>query len=367
MFVGRGRITQFNEKEFAAGKPHFVEVECDLWPDITYNGDKGYKGLSVTVSKPNVDKDKFEQVKNSIRGRYKIMTPMPSDYTASAGDVCTVNMKGFERLANGSKGATLPAIAAGDNVDVTLEKGKFMDGLIEGLMGCKQGDVKEVAVTFPVRPSGPGAALSGKEAIFELSVLQVKQSALPEWNEELASRVREGLTIAEMEKEIREAIEGEGQSSSENLRNEALATALIDIVQVSKLPDSLMEETTQQRFQSMLMDFKEQGSTTEQLEEMSSPENYEKYKKISRPNAEKAVKLGMAFRDIAEKEKIVVNANEIQEQWDMIVVQAKQKGDKLPDERRARDEIENQILRKKVFDFIASHAKIEWKDVEASQ
>ena len=96
----------------------------------------------------------------------------------------------------------------------------------------------------------------------------------------------------------------------------------------------------------------------------STPENYEKYKVVSKKNAEKAVKLGMAFRDISEKEKIAVLPAEIQEQWDMIAVQAKQKGEKVPDERRAKDEIENQLLRKKVFDLIAANAKIEWKEAD---
>jgi hypothetical protein len=46
----------------------------------------------------------------------------------------------------------------------------------------------------------------------------------------------------------------------------------------------------------MLMDFKEQGSSDEQIEEMTTEENFKKYKEISRPNVEKIVKLGMAFR-----------------------------------------------------------------------
>ena len=43
---------------------------------------------------------------------------------------------------------------------------------------------------------------------------------------------------------------------------------------------------------------KQQGSTQEQLAEMTTPEKYNKYKEISRPNVNKIVTLGMAFRDI---------------------------------------------------------------------
>jgi hypothetical protein len=39
------------------------------------------------------------------------------------------------------------------------------------------------------------------------------------------------------------------------------------------------------------------SSTDEQLQEMTSPANHNRYKEISRPNVNKIVKLGMAFRD----------------------------------------------------------------------
>jgi FKBP-type peptidyl-prolyl cis-trans isomerase (trigger factor) len=54
---------------------------------------------------------------------------------------------------------------------------------------------------------------------------------------------------------------------------------------------------------------------------MATPEKYNKYKEISRPNAEKIVKLGLAFRDISEKEKISVTESEIREQLDLLSAQ----------------------------------------------
>lgn len=362
-FVGRGRITAFNAESFVAGKPHVISVECDLWPDITYgdiSGGGGYKGLKLTVPKGTFDKEKFESVKKSILERYKVLEPTPVGYAAQLGDVVTANMAGYEKNLDGSKGAALPAIAKGDNVDISLEAGKFMEGLIEGVVGAITGDVREISVKFPPRPTGPGAALSGKEALFEVSVLAIKTKAFPQWDEALAGRIRDGLTLAELESEVREAVDGEAVKSVESLRNDEIAKALLEKVVFNRIPETLIEENTQVRFENMLMEFQESGSTREQLQEMSTPEKYGKYKEISRPNVEKIVKLGLTFRDIAEKEKIVVTEKEITEQLDLINAQSKQKGEEPPDERRARDEIENTLLRKKVFDFLASHAEITW-------
>ena len=176
--------------------------------------------------------------------------------------------------------------------------------------------------------------------------------------------------------QVLKAVAGDQQSTLETQRNDALATALLSITSVAPaLPESLIEEQTQARFQNMLMDFKEQGSTAEQLQEMSSLEKYTKYAEISRPNVEKIVTLGLIFRDISEKENLAVTPEEIQQQLDILLAQANQKkkqqqspsdqsgegegqGEGEVDIPRAKEEIENALLRRKVFDFIASHAHI---------
>ena len=84
------------------------------------------------------------------------------------------------------------------------------------------------------------------------------------------------------------------------------------------------------------------------------------FQEISRPNVEKVVKLGLMFREIAEKENISVSEAEIQEQLDLINAQARQKGGDLPDADRAREEIENTLLRLKVFDCLAKLSKLEY-------
>jgi len=40
-----------------------IDVECDLWPSIVYGGERGYKGLRVTVVKDLMDSEKMEKVR----------------------------------------------------------------------------------------------------------------------------------------------------------------------------------------------------------------------------------------------------------------------------------------------------------------
>lgn len=47
--------------------------------------------------------------------------------------------------------------------------------------------------------------------------------------------------------------------------------------------------------------------------------------------------------------------------------QARQKGEQPPDANRASEEIENVLLRKKVFDFLAGTATITWIDAPVAE
>jgi FKBP-type peptidyl-prolyl cis-trans isomerase (trigger factor) len=58
---------------------------------------------------------------------------------------------------------------------------------------------------------------------------------------------------------------------------------------------------------------------------MATPEKYQRFKEISKGSIEKAVKLGIIFNDITEKEKISVTQKEIQDQLDILIAQTKQR------------------------------------------
>ena len=50
----------------------------------------------------------------------------------------------------------------------------------------------------------------------------------------------------------------------------------------------------------------------------------------------------------------------------LFITQSKQKGEQPPDVARASEEIENVLLRKKVFDLLASTATVTWIDAPAA-
>ena len=108
---------------------------------------------------------------------------------AVEGNEVLVDMIGFLANPDGTLGAPLPAVAGGENVNVPLAPGKFMPGLVEGLVGAKEGDERQITVTFPPRSSVP--QLAGKEAIFKVQCKLVQKRVLAEVpTEEFANTMR---------------------------------------------------------------------------------------------------------------------------------------------------------------------------------
>jgi trigger factor len=156
--IGQPTLTVSAEElaeSFKPGEELELGVKCDVWPDIewksTDDGSKPYIGLSAKYKRRPFNQEKMDQALNDLRDRYAVLEPIddPSK-TLDWGDACVVNMEGFMANADGSKGEPLPNAASGDNVEVVLGQGRYMEGLVEGLIGAKVGDTTTVTVSFPV-------------------------------------------------------------------------------------------------------------------------------------------------------------------------------------------------------------------------
>ena len=75
----------------------------------------------------------------------------------------------------------------GEKVDIVLGSDTFIPGFEKQLIGAKSGDNVEVKVTFPEDYNAKD--LAGKEAVFDVTVLEVKAPEKVEIDDELAKKV----------------------------------------------------------------------------------------------------------------------------------------------------------------------------------
>lgn len=141
-------------KQFVPGQPIDLLVKCDVWPEIHWktiaSQEKPYLGLEGTYKRKPFNQEKFDRALNDLLERYATLQPAAEGSALAMGDACRVNMVGYMANDDGTKGEPLPNAASGDDVEVILGPGRYMAGLVEGLVGAKVGDERMVTVTFPV-------------------------------------------------------------------------------------------------------------------------------------------------------------------------------------------------------------------------
>ena len=400
---------------FTPGEELEVTVKCDVWPEIKWKEvegqEKPYLGLKGKYKRKPFNQERFDAALRDLTERYVKLEPYEDESKAlEQGDACKVDMVGYMATPDGEKGEKLPEAASGDNVEVVLGPGRYMEGLVEGLEGGKVGETKTVNVRFPAvsssvhlylvfvliclldfeaylmhsllcllqkLPHSPHHAkqkalknkdLAGKDAIFDVSILSASKRILPEITDEFANEVRPGLTAESLKDELRKAVDSQDAQEYMGVRNEALGKALSEIMDVD-VPDTLVTNQAREKYAMMMTDMRNSGMADEEIKKLISPENFVKYKDIEKPDIVKDFKVSMAVDEIARLENIQVPAYQIEEQIQSLKDQATKEGtatDDMDDEQMRR-KVESTLERRMVYDFLAEAADLEVEYIEEEE
>jgi len=343
---------------FVPGEPLEMVVACDVWPDIQWKQDtdneKPYFGLEGTYKRLPFDQPRYDQALNDLAERYAVTTPADEGKVLAMGDACIVNMDGYMAAEDGvSKGEPLPNAASGDSVEVVLGPGRYMEGLVEGLVGAKVGETKTVFVTFPTGLRDK--ALAGKKAVFDVTVNEAQVRTVPPIDDELADKIRPGLDAEGVKAELRKAVDEQDAEKYTDKRNAALSASLADRMDVA-VPDTLVTNQAREKYAQMMADFRGQGMDDEAIKKQITPENFLKYKNIEKPDIVRDFKISMATDEVARLEGIEVPAFQVEEQLENVKKEAD--GQDLGDENMLRGKIEATIMRRMVYDFLAEKSKL---------
>lgn len=154
------------------------------------------------------------------------------DRPCETGDKVNIDFKGFvddEPFEGGES----------EGADIIIGNGGMIEGFEEGLIGCRQGDEKDLTLTFP--EDYQSADLAGKEAVFKVKVNTVSASEKPELNEEFFKQfgVEEG-GFEGFRQEVRQNMEKELQSAIKNRVKTRVMDELLRINDV-ELPRALID------------------------------------------------------------------------------------------------------------------------------
>jgi len=279
-------------------------------------------------------------------------------------------MEGFARAEDGGKAGPLPIEGAvgGEDLELVLEVGKFLPGLAEGLVGAEPGETRALPVDFPdaarFREKQP---LAGCKALFEVTVKAVRTRTLPPLDDAFADRIRPGLTLADLEKEVEYTVGAQEDDKTKERVHAAIEDALIHH-STAPLPETVVVESARQKFAVMLADLRSRGTPDAQVKQMISPEGFDKYLKVVRPQVERDLRARLVVEAIARADAVVADPADVDDQLELVKRQYLQQEEQQDphgasfNEERAREKIVAELVRLKVLDNVAAKAHITYTD-----
>ncbi|CAB4711387.1 MAG: trigger factor [Actinobacteria bacterium] len=266
-------------------------AEVDVKPEITL---PDYEGIEAEVEDLVVtDEDVEEQVK-ALRERFATLSDV--ERPAADGDFVVLDLKASQ------DGEVL------DGAEVTgmsyqVGRGGMLEGLDDALIGMAAGDAK----TFTSQLVG--GDLIGEDVEVHVSVSQVQEQELPEYDDEFAQLASEFDTIDELSADVRERLGRGKRLEQAAAARDAVLEVLLDKVEVP-LPEAMVTDELNARRQSVEQQLGFAGMTMEKYLEEEG-QTVEEFEADLDRRVRDAVAAQFILDEIAKKEEIGVDQNEL--------------------------------------------------------
>ena len=245
--------------------------------------------------------------------------------------------------------------AATDHM-IEIGSGQLIDDFEEQIIGAKAGDEVEVKVTFPEEYGAQ--ELAGQDAVFAVTIKEVREKKQPELDDDFASEASEFDTIEELKKDIGEKMSEAAETRVEQDFRIAAVDAAVDNATVD-LPDEIRLARGQERWDRVERQMAQQGMNPDTYLQMQGKTRDEIVEE-SLPDAEREIKREAVLVAVADAEGLEVSDAEIEEELEPVAAQERMTAAKLLErlKRDGRHEMVAADIRvRKAIDTIAKSAK----------
>jgi trigger factor len=289
-----------------------------------------YRELRKEIEPINITDEAVEKALEQVQTRHQKVEPV--DRAAAGGDIVTLSGKGELVWVEdeGEDEDTAVADVDGidetiedvddddeyddiifdeDNIDLLLDPEKLYLGaaFIDEIVGMSAGDDKSFTITFP--EDHEETELAGREADFEITLLNVKERELPSFDDELAKLEGDYETLDELRSALRDDLEQQAES---NAKNELIEGMLIDMLAGAQVvyPPTAVE----MEIDDMVASFKEQvkrsGWEWDDFIRMQN-NSEEEIRNNFREGAVERLERQQILRQFVLNEKLTVSADDI--------------------------------------------------------
>ncbi len=322
-----------------------LKVKLGVKPEVTLGE---YKGAEIESLEPEITEEELNaEMEKMQEQNARIITD--DDANLKEKDTAVIDFEGFIDDVAFEGGA-------GEDYALVIGSDTFIPGFEEQLIGHKKGDEVEVKVTFP--ETYHAEELKGKEAVFKVTVKEVKVKELPKLDDEFAKDVSEFDTLEELKADTKEKLL---ETKTKERRAEA-ERKVIDFAAGNvemDVPSLLVDEEVARMVQNYEQQLGNQGMDFDNYLQMIGS-NRMAFAESMKDEVETRIKNEYVFDAVVEAENIDVTEEEIEEE---IERQAATYNQKIEDFKKMMqgemlDYVRMDVKRKKAMDLLISAAKV---------
>ena len=217
-----------------------------------------YQGVEAPRREPVAEGEQIDREVDAMRERLARLET--AERPAAQGDFVVIDYVGSLRVDDDA-GERLEPFEGGEGRDqlVELGGGNLIPGFEEQLVGASAGDEREVALTFPA--DYPAEQLAGQDAVFAVTVKEVKRKELPPIDDDLA--IDAGFdNIEELREDISARLLEADAARAEAEFREAALDAVVAEAKVPVTP-ALVEARAKEMWERMLHSLSHRGISRE--------------------------------------------------------------------------------------------------------
>jgi len=332
-----------------------IKAKVAVRPEITLGQ---YRGIPVKRLAIAVTDEEVDHSIQALRKRAATLVPV-EERGVQDGDTVTIDYVGRIK-GEPFEGGT----ATNHTTEVSAER--FVPGFAEQLHGARPGDQVQVKVTFP--PDYRAEELAAKDAVFDVTVHEIKHAVLPELDDEFVKAVSQHETVAALREDVRRRLEAVAQArSNEDQQRQILDTIVAD--HMIPLPDVLVDR----EIDSLVADARSYMQRIgRSWDEYLAAKNVDEagLRAEYREEAARRVKTALLLEEIAKQEKLEVTTAEVEQELDDMARAYGQTRESVIEFVRKTSglgPIIDTVSRRKTLDLLVANAEITDAEVAASQ
>lgn len=328
--------------DFELGSPLKLNAKFEVRPEVTLGE---YLGVSVEVPEAKMPAEALDKALESVAESKSSLTAI-DPREVKMGDTVLLD---FECLVDGN----LVEGGKAQGLLLELREGAFLEGFCEQVAGKMPNTDFDITATFP--DSYRNKELAGKEALFKVSLKEIRERTTPDVNEELAKEVGYE-NLDQLKAALQERISEEVKQENDMRTQRAVVEAVVSAAKVD-IPETMIEREQNLLMQQLKRYFEQ---TQQPFDEFERSDEFQQVKDSKFEEAKQRVLTSLVLGAVVRNEKMSVQDEEMAPYLAELVQRYQVPFEQIARNEEVRRQVMEEVLTNKVVEYLVEKATVKF-------